>query len=73
MLRQFNKFLNRFERTVNLEFLKEEFRKAGTNFVTAAIVALFINHITHPTFWICFGSGWLILVGALSLFFGILR
>jgi hypothetical protein len=48
-------WLERIEKHIDLEALKIEFRKIGTNFVTAGVVGVFINHYVGQSYLICFG------------------
>jgi hypothetical protein len=42
--------LARMEKLIDLKGLKEDLRKIGTNFVTAGVVGVFINHYVGSNF-----------------------
>lgn len=65
--------LKRLEKHINFEALKEDLRKVGVNFVTAGAIGLFITRVVHPSLAMGIGSTWVIIMGAIVLFWGIRR
>jgi len=63
--------LKRIEKHINLEFLKEDFRKIGINLITAGPIGLFVTHIVNPTFVMWLGSAWVFVLGAMILFWAL--
>lgn len=66
--------LERIEKRINLEALKEDFRKIGVNFITAGVVGVFINHYVGSTFSSMFWASLSVTsIGIMALYVGVLR
>lgn len=64
--------LERFERSIDLKALKEDFRKIGVNFITAGVVGVFINHYVGLDFWtMSLTSASLTIIGAIAIYIGL--
>lgn len=62
------------DKHINLEFLKEDFRKIGVNFVSAGIVGIFINHYIGSELSSMFSaSASISILGFITLYFGVQR
>lgn len=60
------------ERSINLEDLKDDFRKIGINFTTAGVVGVFINHPVGINLWAMSSTtASLTTIGIISLYLGL--
>ena len=65
--------LERIEKHISFEALKEDLRKIGINFVTAGTVGLFVTHIAGLTLLVVGASIWVIITGLIASFLGLYR
>lgn len=63
--------LTRIETLFNVAALREECKKMGSNFITAGIVGVFINHYVGTQIPVMLWSaGWVTFIGMLFLMIG---
>ncbi len=64
--------LKHIEKFIDISALKEEFKKMGTNFVTAGVVGVFMNHYTGVSLSSLFWASVSITgIGIVALYLGL--
>lgn len=61
------KLLDYLKSNLKFSFVIEDLRKIGTNCVTAGLIGLFVNNVSHLTNMVIKGSLAIILIGFISL------